>query len=350
MRPRPPLRALALLSAALCAGVAVAPRSAHAQLNAAAAQARFDRGRELFLARNFAGALEEFRAANELVGSPNTRLYLARCLRELGRLADAFVEFQRAAAEAADRATQEPRYASTRDNARAEGNALQARLGRLTLRVSSPPENLTITVNTHAVARPAWGLATPVDPGSLAVVASAPGFTEFRRTFTVAEGEALEVPIVLTRAATPEPPARAIDPPPRLPPPLPLQPPETVEVRTTVGGGARIAGGVLLGVGVGAVAAFAGLAAAAQGRYNELQMQCGAAGCSQAQISSGVTLQTAGNAMLVTGLVLVAGGVIMVAAGGPRTVVERRPVVSARLSPSVAADGRSVALGLAGSF
>ena len=89
---------------ALLAVWLAAPTPASAQLSAAAeAQLRFSRGRQRFVAHDFAPALEEFRASRSLVNSPNTQLYIARCLRGLGRNAEALGEFQRAAAEAADR-------------------------------------------------------------------------------------------------------------------------------------------------------------------------------------------------------------------------------------------------------
>jgi tetratricopeptide (TPR) repeat protein len=108
-------RGFALVALALAGAATFTAREAAAQAaNEAAAQMRFQRGRDLFVANDFNGALTEFRAANQLVGSPNTRLYIARCLRGLNRLGDAYIEFQRAAAEAADRSVNEPRYAASR--------------------------------------------------------------------------------------------------------------------------------------------------------------------------------------------------------------------------------------------
>ena len=78
----------------------VIPSSVDAQLSGQAhAQLRFARGRQLFVGHQYAQALEEFQAARSLVGSPNTQLYIARCLRGLGRNAEALVEFQRAVGE-----------------------------------------------------------------------------------------------------------------------------------------------------------------------------------------------------------------------------------------------------------
>ncbi|MBK6535337.1 MAG: tetratricopeptide repeat protein [Deltaproteobacteria bacterium] len=83
------------LAFAALVGVCV-PAVASAQDNTAFAQQRFTRGTALYDARDFPQALVEFRASIELYGSPNTRLYLARCLRELGRLDESVPEFERA--------------------------------------------------------------------------------------------------------------------------------------------------------------------------------------------------------------------------------------------------------------
>ena len=51
----------------------------------------FDRGRALFQDRDYERALAEFRASLELYRSPNTRLYVGVCLKELSRFAEAVV-------------------------------------------------------------------------------------------------------------------------------------------------------------------------------------------------------------------------------------------------------------------
>src|SRR5258708_31077752 len=64
------------------------------------AQAQFQRGKKLYDAGNYEEALSEFRASLDIVASPNTRLYSARCLRELNRIVEAYAEFGRTAVEA----------------------------------------------------------------------------------------------------------------------------------------------------------------------------------------------------------------------------------------------------------
>ena len=54
----------------------------------------------LYDAKHYAEALTAFRASHDVVKSPNTRLMIARCLRELGRLGEAYAETAATIAEA----------------------------------------------------------------------------------------------------------------------------------------------------------------------------------------------------------------------------------------------------------
>ncbi|MEI8255118.1 MAG: hypothetical protein WCJ30_05535, partial [Deltaproteobacteria bacterium] len=152
VRCRTRLSPLAVALALAASAPLVAPSVSLAQTsNEAVAQLRFQRGRDLFNAHQYTEALAEFQATVALVPSPNTRLYLARCFHELGRNAEALLEYRHAAAEAADRANTESRYAATRDAARDEASRIEPLVGRLTLHVTSPPEGLTITADGQAV-------------------------------------------------------------------------------------------------------------------------------------------------------------------------------------------------------
>src|SRR5262245_12349049 len=81
----------------------------------AAALKEFETGRAAFEAGQFESALSAFQSSLQLLPSPNTRLYIARCQRALGKTASAHTNFTRAAREAADRlnATGEKRYQAT---------------------------------------------------------------------------------------------------------------------------------------------------------------------------------------------------------------------------------------------
>src|SRR5688500_11033487 len=58
--------------------------------SSATAEQRFFEGQKLYGAEKYTEALEQFRASFELLPSPNSKLYVARCLRELGQHAEAY--------------------------------------------------------------------------------------------------------------------------------------------------------------------------------------------------------------------------------------------------------------------
>ena len=73
------------LVACLVAAMPAAPTIALADESADAAKA-FEEGRKKWEAKDPAGALPLFQKAAQQSGSPNARLYVARCLRETGKL------------------------------------------------------------------------------------------------------------------------------------------------------------------------------------------------------------------------------------------------------------------------
>ncbi|MDP3279007.1 MAG: hypothetical protein Q8Q09_27690 [Deltaproteobacteria bacterium] len=289
----------------------------------AAALVRFQRGRDLYATHEYAAALLEFRAAHELVPSPNSRLYMARCLRDLNRPSEAFTEYYRAASEASDRAAREPRYAPTRDAARQELEAIRARVGYLTLHgPATEVPQLEVRVRNAPVASATFEVPLPTDPGTLTVTASAPGMLAFSQEISVIAGQTADVRIVLR----PDPNARTQPTPPSTPPPGSNTPPAPVVVAPTVrmvpvreGGGARIAGVVVAAVGLGGLGAFVAFGSLAQSRFNDLRTVCGGMPCGSewtAQIDEGAQYQTFANVGLVVGGLALVGGTVMILVGG----------------------------------
>ena len=104
---------LASLSAMRAAHAAAADPVNATPVQREQAQARFMRGKLFFDAKKYSEALTEFRASLDIVASPNTRLALARCFREMGKLVEAYVELGRASVEGKelaghDRVTERP--------------------------------------------------------------------------------------------------------------------------------------------------------------------------------------------------------------------------------------------------
>ncbi len=321
---------------------------------------RFGKGRDLFMAQKYAEALVEFRAASELLASPNTRLYIARCERELGHPGRAYVEFQRAASEAADRARSDPKYATTRDNARQEAQALEGKFGRLSVKAKDA-QGMTVTVGGAALGAAALGVPTPMDPGSVEIAATAKGKLPFKKTIAIKAGETSDVSIALDPDpnATPEP----------TPDPVGTgtgtgttaentnPPPDTAVVEQR-GGGARIAGIFVIGAGVAGFVFFAVFAAAAQGQYDQLKSikaTCGSAAkpCPSpdivtSRVDEGVRNQTIANVALGIGIGAFIVGGIMFAAGGPSTVTPAPK--RARLTPMLTGGPGGGFAGVEGAF
>jgi hypothetical protein len=296
---------------------------AFGQAQEGVAQARFNKGRELFIKEAFAPALVEFRAASELYESPNTRLYIARCERALGHVAAAYVEFRRAANEAADRARTDPRYASTHDVAAQEGAALESKLAHVTIVARSGlPDSVTITINGAAFGQASLGVGAPVDPGPIDVVARAPGYVTVHKNVGATAGEAVEVELKLERAASEAPTAND------------EKPPEDEPVHETphTSHSLRNAGWVVGGIGVAGMGVCATFFALAQARFDQLKSQCsGPCDASYtSQVNEGQTFQTIGNVALAAGGTAIVTGVIMIIAGSTRS---SPPPVQAAFTP-----------------
>lgn len=159
------------------------------------AQSLFMKGKKLFQRERFGEALEAFRASHEIVASPNTRLLIARCLREEGRLVEAYVEFGRTAIEAQELEAGDPRYEKAAETAQAERRALESELGFVKVTVVNPDTDSELRVAGEVIKRPAWSEPIPVKPGSVEVSIVTPGFEPVRETVTLGAGRPVEVKI-----------------------------------------------------------------------------------------------------------------------------------------------------------
>lgn len=322
-----------VLTLPLLAALALAAVPASAQDNTAFAQQRFTRGAGLYEQRSFAPALDEFRASLALYGSPNTRLYVARCLRELGRLDEALPEFERAMREAGDRASTDPRYAATRDAAQTEMLAIAPRVGRLTLTIPDAPAGVVVRVNDREIPREALGVAFPVMPGALRIVVESVEHETETRTTEVAAGREVTVGVVLRRRP------RAVEGQTELQRPvLPVTPPPPRGV-------SRNLAWIGFGVGAAGLIGFTAFGVAAGGTFSDLQTRCGNTACpasEQGTVNQGRTLTTAANVSLGVGIAGVVAGVVLLIVGRSPSAAPPTPRVSLQVAPD--------SLGLTGVF
>jgi tetratricopeptide (TPR) repeat protein len=84
------------------------------------AREQYRLGLEFYDERQYEEALKKFRASYEIFPSPNSELYVARCLRAMGRTEEAIAAYEHAVELGRARAESDPKYADTYRVARSE--------------------------------------------------------------------------------------------------------------------------------------------------------------------------------------------------------------------------------------
>jgi len=311
---------------AIAGAVGVAPGDA-TPVQREQAQSKFMKGRDLFTAKKWDEALAEFRGSLDIVASPNTRLFVARCLREQGKFVEAYVEFGRTEVEAKELAQQDARYTKTGESAVEERKLIEPKLGFVTVTVQNPAENTVLKIGGEEYKRAQWAEPAPVMPGTSEVIADTPGHEPVKKSVTLNAGEKTAITIDAGAAAVVPPPGGGV----------PEKPKDT-------GGGdyrtyAYIAGGVGA-AGLIAFGVFGGLAAS---RYSTIKDECGSRPCPESKrdlVEGGQTYQTVANISLVVGIIGVGAGVTLFVLSKPKSPSEG--TTSAVVGPSY--------LGLQGTF
>lgn len=191
-----PIKSTSLLVCAaslLLYGLHVPPVGAQPGDTKAAAEQLFSQAQQLMAAGNYDAACPKLEASMELDAALGTLINLARCYEKQGRLASAWARY-REAADLAARASQGKRQ---RFAAR-QAEALEPRLPRLIIRVSSVSavSGLSISRDESKVDAAMFDTAIYIDPGEHTIVARAPGYLDFTKTFEIAVGQEIiiEVP------------------------------------------------------------------------------------------------------------------------------------------------------------
>lgn len=174
----------------------LAPSHAFGQDTRTIATQHFLRGRALYDSLDSRAALSEFREAAALVPSPNARLYVARCLRDLGRLDEAVVEYEQTIVDASEQARVFEGYDETRAAAQQEVRALEPRVGRLTVRVG-PVRPSALRIGARVLPGAAAGISLPVLPGDVRVGVDAPAYRSASRYAHVAAGQVVTLDVAL---------------------------------------------------------------------------------------------------------------------------------------------------------
>ncbi len=198
------------ISLAYAGAVFVSSLAAHAQgSDKVAAEALFSEGRRLMAEGRIAEACQKFEASQKIDPGVGTSLNLAECYERSGKTASAWAQFREAVSLA--RATGS---ADREQLARERAEALEKRLARLTISIQgAAPSGLEVRRDGARLDPAELGIAIPVDPGSHAVTASAPGRAAYSTTVDVTGDGALvnvEIPELPPEAASPPPPASSV--------------------------------------------------------------------------------------------------------------------------------------------
>lgn len=267
------------------------------------ATARFAKGKEHQTAGRFEAAITELNASLDIVASPNTRLMIGRCHRELGHLVAAYNELGRAATDARELAKEDAKYEKTAEAALAERNEIAAKLGLLEVSVANAEPTTTLRVGGEEVPRAAWSEPVATMPGDTEVVVETPGKPPVKKTVTAQAGQRVAV---------------AVD---GNPPVAPVTEPPKTEVSTSKPASLRPLAYVAGGVAVVGLGTFVVAGLMSRSTYSDLEGACPGGTCPRDRaedISRGKTEQTLANVGLVVGLVGAAAGVTLFVLSRPK--------------------------------
>jgi hypothetical protein len=307
MRTRPLRRSSILVATALALSIAgggvahaagVEPAKA-TPVQREQAQSRFLKGRDLYNAKKYDAALAELNASLDIVASPNTRLYVGRCLRELGRTVAAYAELGRAAVEAKELLRDDARYEKAAQAANDERAALAPKLGFVEVRVTHATPETTLKVASDAVRRGGWEEPVPVVPGTSTIVVETPGHAAIQQQIVVAAGEHKSVEIDAAPAGSADVSATTAPP---------------TDAPSDTASKLRPVMYVTAGLAVVGLATFVIAGAMANGTYSDLEKACGTGPCPpghDSDISAGKTQQTFANVGLVVFAVAAAATVTL---------------------------------------
>ncbi len=287
------MRALAISSLSLLLCIAV-PLSAHADTRAEAV-ALFDQGLREMKAGNVEKACASFKQSNQLVPDSGTKGSLAKCYDKLGRLASSWLLWR----ELSDTAP----TADLRKAAAAQAAKLEPRVPKYVVKLAAPTPGIVVTIDGKSV-NPSIELAVPVDPGSLLVRATAPGFEEWKTEQTAAEGGtvSIEIPALIAAAVV------------VVPPIIPVVPADAAKRRRN----RHLIGGAVAGVGLGTVIVGGVFGIIASGKFSDAEQTCGGSidQCAPNQVATaqGQVDDARGSANLSSLLVGVGGALIVTGA------------------------------------
>lgn len=306
----------------------------------AAAEALFKEGRELMLAGDAEAACRKFAESQRLDPSAGTALNLAQCYERVGRTASAWAQYL-----VARRIGRAQKREQVVEEATRKAAELEPRLSHLSLQISEPVDGLAVALGDTQLEPAAVGSKIPVDPGTVVVRVTAPGYRASTTEVEIPEGRDTSV-VIPALLADSKP--RPVDEPSRPPPdPEPLD--------TGSDGPDHTWAYVLGGVGVAALGTGVGLGFAAKSKNDEARELCGGGttGCPSQTLDrsdDADSLATLGTIAGTVGLVSLAVGAVLYFTAQPANTESVAGAAKARWQLDAALGQDSAVLTLQGGF
>ncbi len=213
-----------------------------------AAEALYNRGRELLKKGERDAACEKFDASMAMNPRALTLLNVAECRAHAGKLTEALADYKRALVMLPGDALAEDRRRKLEKIATTGIAEIEPRLARLELMLEQPIAGLEVRRDGTVMPPGSYGESIPVDPGAHELAASAPGYETKRETITLQEKEVRSWPVALAPLPAPEPPPpppqATASTPPAAPPAPPVAQPDKPSGGRTVPTWAWVTGGV----------------------------------------------------------------------------------------------------------
>lgn len=170
------------------------------------ARAKYEQAARAYQGRHYGDAVLLLEESLRLHSSPNARLLLGHCQRDLGRLGSAYRTYQATEREAAERVRAGQRqYDEARKDALGNMADLEPRVPYLTLAVPAGlPVDFTVLLDGLPVAPEQWGSKQPLDAGKHEITASGTKLRKLSKTLELRPGKHLRVDVLPEREASAE--------------------------------------------------------------------------------------------------------------------------------------------------
>lgn len=279
----------------------------------------FQAGKSAFDEARYDEALEQFSAADAAVASPNTKLMIARCLTRLDRLAEAYTMLASLIRQA--RSYDDGRYEQAAQAAAQEQLGLQPRIVLLTVHVTDPTGEATLTISGRSVPRAEWNEPIANDKGAVEVVLSGSAGQRDSHRLALEPGSAATIELAIEAAPAPAAPAEVAS----APPPRARADVASAGASGTSGSSLRTWGYVAGGVGLLGIGAFALFGTMSKADFAELEKECPRSECEASlreTADRGQTRQMLANVSLAIGAAALSAGAVLWLLGAPDDEVQ----------------------------